>query len=152
MRYFFLGLLGFLLVLTSYTLFSGVSFSVLFFLYAASLYLFFFAKPETVGYAFLSGITIGVELLGTSKLGEGALLGVCILAAYAFFGKQLRFTSLFPRYIVALFCASLFYAFLLFDWHFFTARIPSLAITYFCVLVVSYFLHSLNYKPDHELL
>jgi hypothetical protein len=93
----FLGFCTGLLCLTLLTpgyLWIGASYALL--LYA----LFFSERPSAT--ALLIGFTVGLELLGTHRFGAATLTSVLVYGLFILFGQQLRFTSPYPRYIVAM--------------------------------------------------
>ena len=150
MKQAILGCIGFVGVLFSLTVFGSVGFYSLAFLYVLSLYLLFFGSHEFLGYSFLVGLTLGVELMGTSHLGEAALIGLLTGVYYQVFGKQLRFTSRFLRYIVALLFTILTYSLLLYSYQTFLLRIIPTLTTFLSAGLISYLFFSFNHTPDNE--
>lgn len=148
-RSFFFGVIAFLLILVGRTLFSEFSYVTDLFGYGFALYLLFYSKG---GVGFLIGTSIGVELLGTARFGQGALLALVILILSILFAERLRFTSRFPRYIVALLIMNLSYSLTLLSPRSLLTYAPLIAITFGLFSIVTYFLAGTGKETDYELI
>lgn len=147
MKYLALIVLGFFSILVALSLFGSYAFFAVAAVYSLSLYLFFYGSP-TLGYYYLGGGTLGLELLGTSHLGLASFLSLITLFLYYGLGEQLRFTSPFFRYIVALFILLVAYILLLFDASTILSRIVPILIFYVLVLLISYLFTYRSNSPD----
>ncbi|MBU6389439.1 hypothetical protein KGQ71_02885 [Patescibacteria group bacterium] len=147
----FVAILGFLAGFLSFTLFNALTFLALAAVYALSLYLIFFSITPRLPTFFLIGFTISVETLSTIKLGQAGFLAVFIYLVYYIFQQRLRFTSLFVRYIVALFLAMVGYELFLFPFSFAAERLLILLIAYPVFCLISYFASHFRQSKDYEL-
>ena len=86
--------------LVSLSLFSHTTFILGALVWSLCLALLTYTSNQ-VGPAFLFGVVLGMEGLGSSHIGVAALLGACTLALHSFFTEQLRFTSLPARFSLA---------------------------------------------------
>ena len=142
-------LIGFILILLSRSLFSGISYLTDLLSYAAVLYLFFYGSD---GPGLLTGVTIGIELLGTSRFGQATLLALIVVCLYYLCAEQLRFISHFNRYIVAVTCTMIsYYLLFLSISHFSTYLIP-IVIVLLVSISISYLLTGSGKEPEYELL
>lgn len=144
-----LPILGLISCLLAFTLFSPFTFFALAGLYALSLYLLFYSTPLRA-YPFLCGLTLGTELFGTAHLGQATLLALCSIFLHYLFGQQLRFTSIFSRYIVALLITFLIYTLLLFSWQTFFSRLIPLSLFYIATCVITYLTSHYNETQTDE--
>lgn len=147
MRYFLIVSGGFLLSLISLTLFGSLSYYALGSVYALCLYLLFFSKHSD-GFSALFGVTLGLELFGTSRFGITTTLALLIVIFYSFLGERLRFTSRFFRYIVALLMTFLCFNLLVFSPSGFISRLVPFFILSLFAILVSYLFSYRNHSWD----
>lgn len=109
-----LAVLGVFAALISLTLFGSSSFVGVALLYGFLTFFLFFATHPRPAYIFLIAATVGLELLGAQHFGVASAMALVLWLVHHLLGLQSRFTSLFPRYIVALLITLLGYALLFF--------------------------------------
>ena len=148
-RQWFLAFLGFCCVLLSRSLFSGVSYGADLCAYGVALYLLFYGHGQA---GWLIGVTLGVELLGTARFGQGALLALVISILYTLLSELSRFTSRFARYMVAWAGTVIAYSLFFLTLHSILTYLPLLVVVFLAVAAISYPLASGSKETTYELI
>jgi hypothetical protein len=151
MKAFFLFLGGFFSSIFALTALGSSSFVGVAILYSTLLYILFYAD-ETQSLVFIAGSTLGLELLGNQHFGIATGLACCCWGLYLFFGQQLRFTSLYARYIVALLLMLTAYNLLFFSLAGFFHRLSILAVVAVIVILVGLYRAATAPGPAYELI
>ncbi|MEI6478451.1 MAG: hypothetical protein WCO52_05700 [bacterium] len=145
-----LALLGFLAVIFSLTLLASTSFQVVATLYALALLTLFFRNNPAEGYWLLGGITVGLELLGTSHPGEASLVSLIVVGSHLLFGEQLRFTAPLVRFVAALLVVFISYDLIILSWRHAIGYLFPLFITYLLICLGTWLLTTFRHTPHHE--
>lgn len=150
MKYLAPLVLGFLFAFLGRTFFGSIAFSAFGFLYAYILYLFFFGQNPPRAFLLLIGISLAEELLGSAHFGTASLLAFIIIVLHSLLANIIRFTSLYVRYLVALFLLFLIYPAILYPFPGLTERLFSLLFMVIPIAVISYFLSGLQKPSTYE--
>lgn len=151
MKALFLFLAGFISALFALTALGSTSFVGVAILFSVLLYLLFYTDHSTA-IIFLIGSTVGLELLGNQHFGIASGLALIAWGLHYIFADQLRFTSLYARYIVALLLMLTAYNLLFFSLAGFFHRLVILAIVAVVVTLVGLYRASTEPGPAYELI
>ena len=145
-----LGIIGFIAALCCLTIVSpgylwiGAAF-------ALAIYLLFFAE-RTAAIALFVGLTIGLEFLGTQRFGMVILTSVLLYGITQLFSERLRFTSVYPRFIVAMLLGLILLNGTLFPLRGYATRALGLAIVALLATAGSTALQRFSQRSSYELL
>lgn len=145
-----LAVLGFLIALCCLSLFTPAGTAAILATYGILLYLLFFGYTR-IGTTLLVGYTIGLELLSAHHFGTAAVTSVLFYGLYLLFANQLRFTSRYARFIVALLIGLVAASALLYPLVFFFQRLLIVAFLAFLLSICSALLHQASTSSAHEL-
>lgn len=151
MKRILFSLVGFTSILLSLTLFGSGAFYAVATSYSCALFLLFYLQYPSA-FAFLIGLTVALELLGTARFGRASSVSCVLILLYVVFFLTLRFTSTYTRFIVSLFICLTTYSLLLFPLTGLLTRLFHVYILSIPLVLLGYLFTQKEATPRYELL